>query len=38
MTRDPYRVPRMLVFALMVLVVLAICLVAVVTAFMRIRG
>ena len=38
MTRDPYRVARMLVFALMVLVVLAICLVAVVAVGMRIRG
>jgi hypothetical protein len=37
-TRDPYRVPRMLVFALMVLVVLAICLAAVAAIVMRIRG
>jgi hypothetical protein len=38
MTRDPYRVPRVLVFALMVLVVLAICLAAVAAVVMRIRG
>jgi len=35
-TRDPYRVPRIFVFALMVLVVLAICLVAVAAAVVRI--
>jgi hypothetical protein len=35
---DPYRIPRLLVYALMVLVVLAIYLVAAVAVVRRIRG
>jgi hypothetical protein len=38
MSGDPYRVPRVLVFALMVVIVLAIYLVAAVAVVRRLRG